>query len=455
MADHIQIGDVSPRIQYTADGSETTFIFPFPVFDEADIRVYEGAALKTVVTDYTVSGVGESSGGTVTFSLPPAINAIITLHRSLVIRRTTDFQEAGEFRAKVINDELDKIIAIAQQLEDLTDRSLQLSETDVAESLTLPNKVTRQEKLLGFDANGSPVASMLSISDMESGATDAALSAAAALASKNDAAASATQTAADVVASQAHAAAAAIAAAANLYATISNKTSDFTITASDNGTLFCVDTSGGNVEVAMPDITAEVPEGFRIGIVKCAVANVIDVIRSGTDTINGGASYVLTADTEFVTFIANDTTPDNWVTFGASTTSAGPGLVKSGSTISLKPIVVAAIALGDETTALEAANEVVTFHAPVAFTLTTVVAGLTVAQASGDILTFDIKKSDSSILSTKLTIDNTEETSVLAVTPVVVSDTAIGAGAKLSIDIDQIGDGTAIGAKIYLVGYPA
>jgi len=454
-ANHIQIGDITSRIQYTGDGAVTAFTYPFPIFDDADIEVYEDATLKTISTDYTVSGAGLSTGGTVTFVTAPASAVVVTLLRNLTIERTTDFQESGEFRSQVINDELDKQVAMAQQVNDKLNRSLRLASTDPDVTLTLPLKASRASKVLAFDSSGNAAVSTMDLSTIENGATSAAASATAAATSETNAATSETNAATSATNAASSATAAATAAASNLYSSIQNKSANFTVTSTDDGALFVVDTSAGNIVVTMPDIVTDVAEGFRVGFMKSGALNTITINRAGTDTINGGTSYVMNADTEVATMVADANTPDNWITFGASTTSAGSGLTKSGSTISLKPVVVEAIALGDETTPLVVGTSVVSFHAPIAFTLTDVVAGLTNAQTSGLILTFDINEAGVSILSTKLTIDNTEDTSTTATTPPVLSDTAIAAGAKLTVDIDQIGDGTAVGAKIYLVGYPA
>jgi hypothetical protein len=110
------------------------------------------------------------------------------------------------------------------------------------------------------------------------------------------------------------------------------------------------------------------------------------------------------------------------------------------------------LAASDETTALTTGTNKVTFRLPVQFTLTAVRASLTTAQASGSIFTVDINESGTSILSTKLTIDNTEKTSTTAATPAVISDTALADDAEITIDIDQIGNGTATGLKITLIG---
>ena len=115
----------------------------------------------------------------------------------------------------------------------------------------------------------------------------------------------------------------------------------------------------------------------------------------------------------------------------------------------VQSIVVAA---SDETTALATGTAKVTFRMPYAFTLTSVRASLTTAQSSGSIFTVDINEGGTSILSTKLTIDNTEKTSTTAATAAVISDASLADDAEITIDIDQIGDGTAKGLKITLIG---
>jgi hypothetical protein len=110
------------------------------------------------------------------------------------------------------------------------------------------------------------------------------------------------------------------------------------------------------------------------------------------------------------------------------------------------------VAASDETTALTTGTAKITFRMPRAVTLTSVRASLTTAQASGSIFTVDINEGGTSILSTKLTIDNTETTSTTAATPPVISDTALADDAEITIDIDQIGNGTAKGLKVMLIG---
>lgn len=118
------------------------------------------------------------------------------------------------------------------------------------------------------------------------------------------------------------------------------------------------------------------------------------------------------------------------------------------------PLIIP-IACSDESTALTTGAAKVTFRMPCAMTLVAVRSSLTTAQASGSIFTVDINEGGASILGTKLTIDNTEKTSTTAATPAVISDAALADDAEITIDIDQVGDGTAKGLKVYLIGWPA
>ena len=112
------------------------------------------------------------------------------------------------------------------------------------------------------------------------------------------------------------------------------------------------------------------------------------------------------------------------------------------------------VACSDETTALTTGTAKVTFRMPWALRLTSLKASLTTAQASGSIFTVDVNASGTSIISTKLTIDNTEETSATAATPFkfASTDTLLDADEEITIDIDQIGTSGAKGLKVTFIG---
>jgi hypothetical protein len=111
------------------------------------------------------------------------------------------------------------------------------------------------------------------------------------------------------------------------------------------------------------------------------------------------------------------------------------------------------IAASDETTALTTGTAKVTFRMPYTFNLTGIRASLSTAQSSGSTFTVDVNEGVSSILSTEITIDNGQKTSTTAGTPPVISDAFLVDDAEITIDIDQVGDGTAKGLKVTLIGH--
>lgn len=157
MSDHIVIGDIRPRIQYTADGTQQDFTYPFPIFAAADLKVYLADAPQAA--GFAVSGAGQSAGGSVHFDAPPAAGTRVTLVRALAIARTSDFQEGGAFRAKTLNDELDRQTAFIQEVGERIERAIVAAPTESAAPLVLPPPVERAGALLGFDAAGAPIAS--------------------------------------------------------------------------------------------------------------------------------------------------------------------------------------------------------------------------------------------------------------------------------------------------------
>lgn len=91
---------------------------------------------------------------------------------------------------------------------------------------------------------------------------------------------------------------------------------------------------------------------------------------------------------------------------------------------------------------------------PYNFSLDEVQATVFAVQNSGNILTVDINANGSSILSTKLTIDNAEVSSLTAATSPVISSSTLTKGQRITFDIDQVGGGGAKGLIVTLVGTP-
>jgi hypothetical protein len=150
----IVVADARPYVQYACDGAQTVFSYPFPILAATDleVRLDDGRTPDGV----SVSGVGESAGGTVTLPEAPAAGRTLTLFRDMAIERTGDFETAGAFRASAINAELDRLTMLVQQVEALAGQAVKRAPEDADTALVLPPAGERAGQLLGFDAGGLP-----------------------------------------------------------------------------------------------------------------------------------------------------------------------------------------------------------------------------------------------------------------------------------------------------------
>ena len=154
--EHIKMPDVAPLVRYVADGEQTVYSYPFPIFASEDIAVYFDGAVQG--SGFTVGGAGQTNGGTVTFDAAPTDGVIVTLERRLPLERLTDFLEGGDFSAQAINNELDFLIAAIQQVGSDQTGMLRYTSDEAPATVDLPTKTQRANKVLGFDGSGNPVA---------------------------------------------------------------------------------------------------------------------------------------------------------------------------------------------------------------------------------------------------------------------------------------------------------
>lgn len=161
------VNDIDPRVQFTAAAAQAAFDFDFPIFQDADIKVYVDNVLKVLTTHYTVTGEGDDTGGVVTFVTPLAGGEIVTIYRETVIERVTDFQQNGPFFASAVNDEFDKGTVIMQELRSDLNRSLRIPKTaEVDSEDMLLDVASYANKYLSFDSDGRPAPAVLSSATM-------------------------------------------------------------------------------------------------------------------------------------------------------------------------------------------------------------------------------------------------------------------------------------------------
>lgn len=167
------IGATTPRIQYTATASQTVFTVPFEFLANADLAVYVNGTLKTLTTDYTLTGANTTGGGTLTFVTGRTAGEIVTILGNLAYSRNTNkYTKFGLLPAEVLEADFDALQVQSKQLARDGQFALRAPLTDTATpDMVLPVKATRASKILGFDSDGDPVASSSTVAAMDAAVT--------------------------------------------------------------------------------------------------------------------------------------------------------------------------------------------------------------------------------------------------------------------------------------------
>lgn len=104
---------------------------------------------------------------------------------------------------------------------------------------------------------------------------------------------------------------------------ITSASSPYTVTQSDNGKLFDIDSSGGAIAINLPEISGlSLP--FNLAMKLTVAGNTVTIGRGGTDTIDGGTSKTLVASGTGLQISADtDGSPDNWTSLDFGTIADG------------------------------------------------------------------------------------------------------------------------------------
>jgi hypothetical protein len=150
---------------YTGTGAVSAYAFAFKVFADADVQVLTTSAAgaeSTLVltTDYTVTRNADQDsfpGGTVNLTLPLASGARLVVVGNTDYTQTAQLPNGGTFNARVVEQALDRAAMQAQQLLELSTRTLRLPSAETG-PITLPALAQRLSAFLAFDAAGAPIA---------------------------------------------------------------------------------------------------------------------------------------------------------------------------------------------------------------------------------------------------------------------------------------------------------
>lgn len=140
--------------EYTGNGVTTLFAYEFQLLAASDLVVTVGGA-PIGPSDYTLTGVGNQAGGTVTFDTPPANGAQVLLAREMTLARETDYQEQGDLLADTVNNDFNRLWLALQEFASGGRGVPTALRVPIGETIApLPNAAAREGYLLGFAGGG-------------------------------------------------------------------------------------------------------------------------------------------------------------------------------------------------------------------------------------------------------------------------------------------------------------
>lgn len=192
------------REDYEGNGVAATFAYGFKISNKNQLKVTvrDDDGIETVLdvdTDFTVTGVGNKTGGNITLVDGPLTDEfLMTIERFVLVEQLADIRNQGDYYPEYIEDALDYQVMISQMIKGLTDRALKVSETTDLSTFdtTLPT-VLGANRTVVVNEFGTALAAGPTIQELsDAGAAVAGATAAAAAAASSASAASASATSA-------------------------------------------------------------------------------------------------------------------------------------------------------------------------------------------------------------------------------------------------------------------
>lgn len=159
----MSVVEETPIASSLANGVTTLFPHLFTVLD-ADDLVVQGTiggvtTPYTLGVDYSVNGVGASTGS-VQFVSPPASGTTVTRYRDTALARETDYQNNGDLLARTVNLDFDRLWLALQDIFNggkAPPTTLRVPDGEAIDPL--PEASLRANRLVAFDSLGQPTVS--------------------------------------------------------------------------------------------------------------------------------------------------------------------------------------------------------------------------------------------------------------------------------------------------------
>jgi len=116
---------------YLGNGVTTVFDYGFRILNQAHLRVVQALSDGTetdlvLSSDYTVYGVGEDGGGSITLTSPLASGRSLTIIRKMPFTQNIDLENQGAYFAETVEEGLDFAVMRDQQIKEELDRAIKV-----------------------------------------------------------------------------------------------------------------------------------------------------------------------------------------------------------------------------------------------------------------------------------------------------------------------------------------
>lgn len=142
-------------IEYAGNGSAVTFSYPWKISAASDLLVafiVAGVYTLQPSSAYTVAGVGNNGGGSITFTTAPPLGTTVDLRPDTPETQTTEFANLAAYLPENSTNTADRIVRMLQDLTRLTYTfGIHGPDQEFTAWPALPNAASRAGTLLGFD----------------------------------------------------------------------------------------------------------------------------------------------------------------------------------------------------------------------------------------------------------------------------------------------------------------
>jgi hypothetical protein len=152
------------RNTYTGNGSATVYAYQFRILSKNEIKVTVDGTEQTVDSDYTVSGVGDLSGGNVTFTTAPASSTSIVIVSDPAFTQEVDYTELDAFPADSHEQALDRSAIRDLNLKEQLDRAVLIPSTTTLTSYEVSGTIDTTARALTITTSGIGSSDLSSIS---------------------------------------------------------------------------------------------------------------------------------------------------------------------------------------------------------------------------------------------------------------------------------------------------